>query len=113
MATNRRFFIYIMTNRPRSHVLYTGITGNLLHRAFQHKHKLVPGFTSRYNLTRLVYYEEFVYPDAAIDREKEIKAWRRNKKIRLIEAMNPQWLDLAEKWKDVYRPDTSSARQSA
>ena len=93
-----------MTNGPRSHVLYTGITGNLPHRVFQHKNKLVPGFTSRYNLTRLVHYEEFIYPDAAIRREKEIKAWRRNKKIRLVEAMNPRWRDLAEEWTDVYKP---------
>jgi putative endonuclease len=55
MPTNRRFFVYIMTNRPRSHVLYTGVSGNLQHRVFQHKNKLVPGFTSRYNLSRLVY----------------------------------------------------------
>jgi putative endonuclease len=93
MLKNRRFFVYIMTNRPRSHVLYTGVTGNLPHRVFQHKNKLVPGFTSRYNLTRLVYYEEFVYPDAAINREKEIKGWRRSKKIHLIETMNPRWDD--------------------
>lgn len=71
MPKNRRFFVYIMTNRPRSHVLYTGITGDLPRRVFQHKNKVVPGFTSRYNLTRLVYYEEFVYPDAAINREKK------------------------------------------
>jgi putative endonuclease len=108
MPKNRRFFVYIMTNRPRSHTLYTGITSDLPHRVFQHKNKLVPGFTSRYNLTRLVYHEEFVYPDAAISREKEIKAWRRSKKIRLIESMNPQWLDLAEKWADVYKPDRGS-----
>ena len=107
MRKPKRFFVYIMTNRPRSHVLYTGITGNLPHRVFQHKNKLVPGFTSRYNLTRLVYYEEFVYPDAAIDREKESKGWRRAKKIRLIESMNPQWQDLAEKWMDIYKPDAS------
>jgi len=94
-----------MTNRPRSHVLYTGVTGNLPHRVFQYKNKLVPGFTSRYNLTRLVHYEEFVYPDAAINREKEIKAWRRSKKIRLIEALNPHWRDLAESWMDVYKPE--------
>jgi putative endonuclease len=85
-------------------VLYTGITGNLSRRVFQHKNKLVPGFTSRYNLTRLVYYECFVYPDAAIAREKEIKGWRRSKKIRLIESMNPHWYDLAESWTDVYNP---------
>jgi putative endonuclease len=55
MPKNRRFFVYIVTNRPRSHTLYTGITGNLPHRIFQHKNKLIPGFTSKYNLTRLVY----------------------------------------------------------
>jgi len=109
MSKNRRFFVYIMTNRPRSHVLYTGVTGNLPHRVFQHKNKLVPGFTSHYNLTRLVYYEEFVYPDAAIAREKEIKAWRRSKKVRLIESMNSRWDDLAATWTDTYKPDRASA----
>jgi putative endonuclease len=109
MPRNRRFFVYIMTNRPRSHVLYTGITGNLQHRVFQHKNKLVFGFTSRYNLTRLVYYEEFVYPDGAISREKEIKAWRRSKKIRLIESMNSHWRDLAEKWTEIYAPELKRA----
>ena len=104
MRKPKLFHVYIMTNGPRSHVLYTGITGNLPHRVFQHKNKLVPGFTSRYNLTHLVYYERFVYPDAAIAREKEIKGWRRSKKIRLIESMNPHWYDLAESWTDVYKP---------
>ncbi len=107
MREAKRFYIYIMTNRPRSHVLYTGVTGNLVRRVFEHKNKLVPGFTSRYNLTRLVYCESFAYPDAAIDREKEIKGWRRSKKIRLIEAANPQWEDLAERWSDVYKPDAN------
>lgn len=106
----KRFWVYIMTNRSRSHVLYTGVTGKLTRRVFQHKNKLVPGFTSRYNLTRLVYYESFVYPDAAIAREKEIKAWRRSKKIRLIESTNPHWYDLAESWADVYRPPGSGQR---
>ena len=77
----KTFYVYIVTNRPRSHVLYTGITGNLSRRVFEHKNKLLRGFTSRYNLTRLVYYEAFAYPDAAIDREKEIKGWRRSKKF--------------------------------
>src|SRR5713101_174423 len=104
MRKPKLFHVYIMTNRPRSHVLYTGITGNLSRRVFQHKNKLVAGFTSRYNLTRLVYYECFVYPDAAIDREKEIKGWRRSKKIKLIESMNPRWDDLAKDWGDVYKP---------
>jgi putative endonuclease len=104
MPEPKRFHVYIMTNRSRSHILYTGVTGNLSRRAFEHRNKLVPGFTSRYNLTRLVYWECFVYPDAAIDREKEIKGWRRNKKVRLIESMNPHWNDLAESWGNVYKP---------
>jgi putative endonuclease len=79
MRPPKQFFVYIMTNGPKSAVLYTGITGNLTRRVWQHKNKLTPGFTSRYNLTRLVYYECFVYPDATINREKEIKGWRRSK----------------------------------
>ncbi len=97
-----------MTNGPLSAVLYTGITGDLRHRVWQRKNKIVEGFTSRYNLTSLVYYEEFVYPDAAIAREKEIKGWRRSKKIRLIESMNPRWEDLARDWQDMYKPVTRS-----
>jgi putative endonuclease len=115
MRKPKRFHVYIMTNGSRSHVLYTGITGNLGHRVFQHKNKLVLGFTSRYNLTRLVYYELFIYPDAAIAREKEIKGWRRSKKIRLVESMNPHWDDLAEQWPDVYEPvvDRAGLRHSS
>jgi len=108
MRRSKQFHVYIMTNRPRSHVLYTGITGNLTRRVFEHKNKLVPGFTSRYNLTRLVYYETFSYPDAAIDREKEIKGWRRSKKIRQIESMNPHWYDLAEEWEAVHKPESEA-----
>jgi putative endonuclease len=103
----KHFFVYIMSNGPRSGSIYTGITGNLPRRVWQHKSKLCPGFTARYNLSRLVYYETFVYPDAAIAREKEIKGWRREKKIRLIEAMNPQWNDLAKDWPDLYKPESS------
>jgi putative endonuclease len=108
MRTPKRFYVYIMTNRARSHVLYTGVTGNLSRRLFEHKNKLVDGLTKRYNLTRLVYYECFFYPDAAIDREKEIKGWRRSKKIHLIESMNPRWHDLAERWADIYKPESAT-----
>jgi putative endonuclease len=73
MRPPKQFFVYIMTNGPKSAVLYTGITGDLPHRVWQHKNRLIAGFTSRYNLTRLIFYERFFYPDAAIDREKEIK----------------------------------------
>ena len=109
MRRAKQFHVYIMTNRQRSHVLYTGITGSLTRRVWEHKNKIVEGFTSRYNLTRLVYYECFFYPDAAINREKEIKGWRRSKKIKLIESMNPHWHDLAERWGDVYKPDLAEA----
>ena len=104
MRPPKHFFVYIMTNGPKSAVLYTGITGHLVHRVWQHKNKQVPGFTSRYNLTRLVYYERFFYPDAAIAREKEIKGWRRDKKIRMIESMNPRWEDLAADWQNQFKP---------
>jgi putative endonuclease len=103
MRQPKQFYVYIMTNSPRSAVLYVGITGNLSRRVWEHRNKLIPGFTSRYNLTRLVYYECFFYPDAAIAREKQIKGWRRSKKIKLIESMNPHWHDLAETWEEVYK----------
>jgi predicted GIY-YIG superfamily endonuclease len=76
---------------------------------WQHKNQLTPGFTSRYNLTSLVYFEHFIYPDAAIDREKEIKGWRRSKKIKLIESMNPHWEDLAKDWGNEYKPEPAAA----
>ncbi len=104
MRKPKHFYVYIMTNGPRSHVLYTGVTGNLPSRVFEHKSKLIPSFTSRYNLTRLVYHEMFVYPAEAIAREKEIKGWRRSKKIALIESINPHWHDLAAEWQDLYKP---------
>jgi len=104
MRPPKQSFVYIMTNGPKPAVLYTGITGNLVRRIWQHKNKLTPGFTSRYNLTQLAYYEPFFYPDAAITREKEIKGWRRGKKIKLIESMNPRWEDLAKDWGNEYKP---------
>jgi putative endonuclease len=105
---SKRFSVYVMTNGSRKHVLYVGVTGNLVRRTFEHKHKLIPGFASRYNLTRLVYFETFVYPDAAIAREKELKGWLRRRKIELIEGVNPHWCDLAEHWYDAYRPASAS-----
>jgi putative endonuclease len=104
MRPPKQFFVYIMSNGPKSAVLYTSVTGQLVRRVWQHKQKRVPGFTSRYNLTRLVYYERFYYPDAAIAREKEIKSWRRSKKIQLIETMNPRWEDLAADWQSQFQP---------
>ncbi len=111
MRPPKQFFVYIMTNGPKPAVLYVGITGNLPYRVWQHKNKLIPGFTSRYNLTRLVYYEHFFYPDAAINREKEIKGWRRSKKMKLIESMNPPWDDLAKDWGNVYKRESAADQQ--
>jgi putative endonuclease len=107
MMASKLFFVYIMTNGPKSAILYTGITSDLVRRVWQHKTKLSTGFTSRYNLTQLVYYEQFVYPDAAIHREKEIKGWRRSKKIKLINSMNSKWEDLAKDWQNVYKPQAT------
>jgi putative endonuclease len=93
----RLYYVYIMTNRHRS-TLYTGLTNSLEHRILQHKSKSIEGFTSRYHLDRLVYYEETDDIGAAIGREKQIKGWTRAKKVALIESMNPHWQDLAEGW---------------
>jgi putative endonuclease len=85
-----------MTNKSKT--LYTGVTNNLIKRTYEHKQKLVPGFTSKYNITHLVFFEETQDVKAAISREKQIKGWLRAKKIALIEAMNPQWKDLSAEW---------------
>ena len=86
-------FVYIMTNR-RHTVLYTGVTNDLKKRVWQHREKLVEGFTRRYNITQLVYYEVFADIRAAIAREKQIKAGSRQRKIDLIDGMNREWRDL-------------------
>src|ERR1700722_4414146 len=88
-ATAKQFFVYIMTNSPKSAVLYTGVTGNLVRPVWHNKKNPATGCTSRYNLICLVYYERFFYPDAAISREKEIKGWRcakKNKAHRIDES---------------------------
>ncbi len=90
------YFVYMMTNVTG--MLYVGVTSNLEGRVFQHKMKLIPGFTSRYNLTQLVYYEWTEDVVAAITREKQIKGWLRKKKVALIESMNPKWRDLSGDW---------------
>jgi putative endonuclease len=104
MPVCRRFYVYIMTNGPKAAILYVGMTGDIRRRVCQHKNKRVSAFTGRYNLTRLIYFECFVYPDVAIRREKEIKGWRRSKKLKLIESMNPRWEDLGRDWQDMYKP---------
>jgi putative endonuclease len=92
----KQYYVYIMTNNSRT--LYTGVTGNLIRRVYEHKNKLVQGFTRKYNITNLVHYEITSDVRAAIQREKQIKGWLRKKKIALIEAANPEWRDLSEGW---------------
>ncbi|MBU4484495.1 GIY-YIG nuclease family protein [bacterium] len=88
-------YVYIMTNE-RNTVLYTGVTSNLEARIYEHKKKLIKGFTKRYNVTKLVYFEETNDIEIAIEREKEIKGWLRKKKINLINPVNQEWKDLSE-----------------
>lgn len=90
---DKLFAIYIMTNK-RDGVLYTGVTNDLKRRAFEHREDLVPGFTRRYNLHKLVYFETTSDAYSAINREKQIKAGSRAKKIALVNAANPEWRDL-------------------
>ena len=94
------YCVYILANRSRG--LYTGVTGNVERRMIEHRDGLVAGFTTRYRIFRLVYLEIFGDVRDAIAREKEIKGWRRDKKIRLIERGNPAWVDLAESLPTVY-----------
>lgn len=89
----KTYYVYIMASISK--VLYVGVTNDLSRRVAEHKSKQHRGFTARYNATRLVYYQTTNDISAAIAREKEIKRWRRSKKVALIEAMNPTWKDLA------------------
>ena len=98
MRETKVYYVYILTNK--SGTLYTGVTNNIRRRVRQHKDKLVPGFTRKYNIDRLLYYECFTDVYAAIAREKRIKGWVRRKKLDLIASVNPLWADLSEGWYD-------------
>ena len=93
---DRTYWLYIMTNR--SGTLYVGMTNDLARRVAEHRQGLIPGFTSRYKITRLIHAESCSDVREAITREKEIKGWRREKKLALINEANPDWLDLAAGW---------------
>lgn len=93
LTMDKNSFIYIITNKKRG-TLYTGVTSDLIARIYQHKNKLVAGFSSKYNLDKLVYYEIFEDINEAIYREKKIKHFLRQQKIDLIESVNPEWNDL-------------------
>jgi putative endonuclease len=91
----RQAYVYIMTNQANT-VLYTGVTNDLARRVQEHKEKLVEGFTKKYNVTKLVYYEAFDGPRLAIAREKQLKGGSRQKKLDLVNSVNPEWRDLSE-----------------
>jgi putative endonuclease len=90
---SRSFFVYIMTNRSRT--LYVGVTNDLERRVYEHKQKLVRGFTVKYRIDKLVFFESTPSVLSAIKREKQIKSWRKGKKVALIERGNPLWKDLS------------------
>ena len=91
----RQYYVYILTNKSNK-VLYIGVTNNLERRIFEHKNKLVEGFTKKYNLNKLVYYEATNDIDGALEREKQLKNWHRDWKINLINSSNPNWKDLSD-----------------
>jgi len=93
----REYFVYMLSNTYHN-VLYIGFTNNIRRRIYEHKRKLVYGFTSKYNCTKLVWYEKFTDVNSAIAREKQLKTWQRSWKNNLIEKNNPNWLDLAADW---------------
>jgi putative endonuclease len=90
---DKKYFVYIMASRKNG-ILYVGMTNNLVRRVYEHKHKTFKGYTSKYKISLLVYFESFYTPYDAIVREKHIKKWKRAWKIRLIEKENPNWEDL-------------------
>jgi putative endonuclease len=91
------YYVYLLTNW-NNEVMYVGVTNNLARRMFEHKNRLIKGFTEKYNLNKLVYFEEAQDVMSALTREKEIKKWRREKKNRLVNLANPDWKDLSTEW---------------
>jgi putative endonuclease len=94
----KRYYVYILASETGT--LYIGVTNDLQRRIYEHKYGLIEGFTKKYSVTKLVYYEETTDIIEAITREKQIKTWRRSRKIDLIKLMNPEWNDLSEEWFD-------------
>ena len=95
MAFTNSYYVYLLTNWNNK-VIYVGVTNDLKRRLYEHKNKIIQGFTQKYNLNKLVYFEETNDINAAITREKEIKKWRREKKDNLVNQLNPNWIDLSE-----------------
>jgi putative endonuclease len=94
----KTYYVYIMGSKTGT--LYVGMTNDIKRRVYEHKNHLIPGFTNKYNIERLLYFEAIGEPASAINREKQIKTWRREKKVALIDSVNPSWEDLSEDWYD-------------
>ncbi len=106
MKPRNSYFVYMTASR--SGVIYTGVTSNLEGRVWQHKNKATPGFTSKYNVDKLIWFEQTASVESAILREKQIKAWQRAWKIALIESVNPSWHDLSDDWGATRDSESSS-----
>ena len=104
IKVGKTYYVYLLTNKGNS-VLYAGVTNNLERRIYEHKNKLIDGFTKKYNLGKLVYYESTTEVQSAIAREKQIKGWTRKRKNDLIEGINPEWKDLSEEWDSSLRSE--------
>lgn len=110
MLETHAYWVYILSSRSRT--LYIGVTNNLVHRVLQHRESNGSSFTARYRMTRLVYFEKFQHIQDAIAREKELKDWRRELKLQMIERDNPSWTDLAEGWsREVVTPQYDWKRE--
>ncbi len=110
MPRDQHYWVYILASWPR--VLYIGVTSDIEGRLYEHRTEDLRSFTSRYRVHRLVYVEEYTWVDDAIAREKQLKAWRRSKKVALIESENPEWSDLSTEWcrvSCVFRCDVAGA----
>ena len=97
MPYEKYYYVYILSNKANT-VVYIGVTSDLMRRLWEHRNDVVEGFTKRYHVHKLVYYESTTDVQAAIEREKQLKKWRRTKKNELIESVNPTWQDLAAEW---------------
>ncbi len=95
--TQHQYYLYILSNKYNG-TLYIGVTNDLERRMFEHKNKLIEGFTKKYGLNKLMYFEVYQYVNDAIKREKNLKKWKREWKIKLIEEENPNWSDLSKSW---------------
>ena len=101
MVKQHNYYVYILASRSRA--LYVGVTRDLARRVYQHRLQLLPAFTARYAVTRLVYFEHTNDIRAALEREKEIKGWKRARKLDLVESLNPEWDELAPTWEHTIR----------